>query len=916
MNTVQFFRSEDWGIGFTGNINIQIDNTGESVTSGWTLEFEAPFEITDIWGAEIVNQEGNLYTVRGTSTISSGNSISFGFNASISDDTTTVEPSNYLFNGASIEILTLPGLSISDVMAIPGNQGITYANFQVQLAQASDDTVTVQYATSDSTAKAGSDYEATAGVLTFAPGETSKIITVPVLGDVIQEVDESFAIQLFNPRSATLIDGYAIGVIVDEQPLPQASPVIPQAVSTPDQPSVKFVVTNDWDGVFLEEVSVTNNGTTAIEGWNLEFDADFEIPPEAIWNAQIVKQQGNRYTISNADWNGTIAAGETVSFGFQGNNTLGAIAVPSNYLLNGESTQAVSLPQISINDVTLSESNSSTNNVFNFEVQLSQASSDTVTVAYSTKDGTATAGLDYTATSGTLTFAPGETAKMITVSSLDDSTQEVTEGFVIHLSNPQGVSLADGQGVGSILDDESFNYGEALQKSFLFYEAQRSGPLPEDNRIEWRGDSALRDGADVGVDLTGGYHDAGDHLKLGFPMAASMTMLAWGVDEYRQGYEQSGQLDEALDAIKWGTDYILKAHITDANGTKEFWAQVGLTELDHAYWGPAEEMTMERPALKIDRENPGSDLAAEAAAALAAASIVFRPTDSAYADLLLENAKQLYTFADTYRGKYSDSIADVNNLYTSTIYEDELAWGAMWLYKATGEESYLTKAEQNYSGTWVQGTQSWENKQNGTAILLAQETNKAVYRDDVQEWLNYWTDNSGSGITYTEGGLAWFSQWSSLRYAANTAFLAGVYSDTVTNPEGRYSNFAEDQIDYILGDNPRNFSYMVGFGSNFPLRPHHASAHDGDWITFESLEPNANILYGALVGGPASADDNSYVDDRTNFFTNEVALDYNAAFTGSLARMYQNFGGDPLTDSQLDSLPGIQIPGINVPGGE
>ncbi|MEM6840186.1 MAG: glycoside hydrolase family 9 protein, partial [Cyanobacteria bacterium P01_C01_bin.120] len=119
-----------------------------------------------------------------------------------------------------------------------------------------------------------------------------------------------------------------------------------------------------------------------------------------------------------------------------------------------------------------------------------------------------------------------------------------------------------------------FNYAEALQKSFLFYEAQRSGPLPDDKRLEWRGDSAVNDGADVGRDLSGGYYDAGDHVKFGFPMAASMTMLSWGVNEYEEAYSQIGQLDEALDAIKWGTDYMLKAHVTDGNGTKEFWGQV------------------------------------------------------------------------------------------------------------------------------------------------------------------------------------------------------------------------------------------------------------------------------------------------------------------------------------------------------
>ena len=78
----------------------------------------------------------------------------------------------------------------------------------------------------------------------------------------------------------------------------------------------------------------------------------------------------------------------------------------------------------------------------------------------------------------------------------------------------------------------NFRYGEALQKSFLFYEANRSGSLPNDNRIEWRSDSTVNDGSDVGLDLTGGYFDAGDHVKFGFPMAASMTMLSWGVVEY------------------------------------------------------------------------------------------------------------------------------------------------------------------------------------------------------------------------------------------------------------------------------------------------------------------------------------------------------------------------------------------------
>lgn len=449
---------------------------------------------------------------------------------------------------------------------------------------------------------------------------------------------------------------------------------------------------------------------------------------------------------------------------------------------------------------------------------------------------------------------------------------------------------------------QHFNYGEALQKSFLFYEAQRSGPLPKNNRIFWRGDSALNDGADVGIDLTGGYYDGGDHVKFGFPMASSMTMLAWGVVEYKDAYSKSGQLNEVLNAIKWGTDYILKAHIIDENGTKEFWGQVGNPKTDHAYWGPPEKINIKRPAFKIDPSHPGSDLAAETAAALAATSIVFRATDREYADLLLKNSKQLYEFADNYRGRYSDSIPNAQNFYTSSGYEDELSWGAVWLYKATGDRKYLEKAKTNYQYLDPAWTHNWDNKSYGTAILLAQETKDIIYRDEVRSWLNNWSNEGANGITHTQGGLAWLDKWGSLRYSANTAFLAGIYSDTVEDNNNRYSNFAKKQIDYILGDNPRKSSYLIGFGNNFPLNPHHRGSHAGSYSNFKSSKPNAHITYGAVVGGPASPDDFDYVDHRTDYIRNEVSLDYNAGFTGALARMYGRFGGDPLSEGELNIL--------------
>jgi hypothetical protein len=488
----------------------------------------------------------------------------------------------------------------------------------------------------------------------------------------------------------------------------------------------------------------------------------------------------------------------------------------------------------------------------------------------------------------------------------------------------------------------NFNYGEVLQKSFLFYEAQRSGKLPPDKRILWRGDSALNDGSTVNRDLSGGYYDAGDNVKFVFPMAASLSMLAWGLIEYKNGYIQSNQYDEALDTLKWGVDWLLKAHETDNLGTQAFWAQVGDGNVDHSTWLPPEQVGT-RPAFKLDRQNPGTDLAAEAAAVLAAASIVFRAEDPIYADKLLKNATQLYTFADDAdlnptnngtngelkkRGRYSDVIPNGQTYYYSySGYNDELLWGATWMHKAqlaklaadstyTPTTNYLAIAEQQYLVTYFDRgwTQTWDGKSSGATILLAQLTNKPQYRNDVEGWLNRWlppgsANRPADGVAYSPGGLAWLGEWGSLRLTANTAFLAGIYTDTVLNqPNGVYSQFAQQQINYMLGNNPQNFSYVVGFGNNSPKQPHHRAASGIIGYGSNYSNPNlanAHVLYGALVGGPKSASDSDYQDLRTDYITNEVALDYNAGFTGAIARLYQKFGGTPIRDEQLNTLNGI-----------
>jgi endoglucanase len=443
--------------------------------------------------------------------------------------------------------------------------------------------------------------------------------------------------------------------------------------------------------------------------------------------------------------------------------------------------------------------------------------------------------------------------------------------------------------------ESTYNYGEALQKAIMFYEFQRSGALPEDQRDNWRGDSGMKDGSDVGLDLTGGWYDAGDHVKFNLPMAYSASMLAWAVHEGRDALSKSGQLEYQMDNVKWVSDYLIKCH-PEAN---VFYYQVGSGSADHSWWGPVEVMQMERPSYKVTLSSPGSSVVAGAAAALASTAVIYAETDPDYAATCISHAKELFNFADT--TKSNSGYTAANGYYScSSDYYDELSWAGVWLYLATGEQTYLDKAE-GYVANWgsdkgvdFKWAQCWDDVHYGAELLLAKITNKQIYKDYIEQHLDYWTTGyNGQKIKYTPKGLAWLSEWGSLRYSTTTAFLASVYADWSgcdSSKASTYNSFAKQQIDYALGSTGRSFE--VGFGTNSPEHPHHRTAHSSWTNQMSNPSEHRHVLYGALVGGPGS--DDSYTDDINDYQKNEVACDYNAGFVGALTKMYEDYGGTPI----------------------
>ncbi len=434
----------------------------------------------------------------------------------------------------------------------------------------------------------------------------------------------------------------------------------------------------------------------------------------------------------------------------------------------------------------------------------------------------------------------------------------------------------------------SFNYVEALQKAIYFYECQQAGPLPEWNRVEWRGDATMNDY------IKGGWYDAGDHVKFNLPMSYTASMLGWALYEYGDGIAASGQKIHLERNLKFTLDYLAACDLGD-----KVVYQIGDGAADHKWWGPAEviELEMKRPYYTCK----ASCVTAGMAAALAVGSIVLE--DSKY----LTHAKSLFALAD--KTKSDSDYTKAAGFYDSwSGFYDELLWAATWLYLATGDKAYLDKAESYVPnlGTEDQSTilkykwgHCWDDVHFGGLLMLAKITDKPEYHDFVKMHLDWWTVGyNGQKIAYTTGGLAWLYQWGSLRHSTTTAFLAAVYSDYIKDSalKKRYMDFAEQQIDYALGANPNKRSYVVGFGNNPPEHPHHRTAH-GSWSDQDiNPENHRHILYGALVGGPQSASDSSYEDDIKNYQANEVATDYNAGFLAILCRMVSEYGGTALAN--------------------
>jgi hypothetical protein len=353
-----------------------------------------------------------------------------------------------LLNDGIWPALDAPSISINDVTVTEGNLGTVNATFTVSLSAASGQPVSVHYATADRSATVtGGDYQADSGTLTFAPGgPLTQTVTVPVNGDRVAEYySEYFDLLLTDPTNAFVADASGTGTILD------------------DEPSISIDSYSSTEG---------NSGTTAFT-FTVTLSAAYDAPVSVDYATEDYLYEDFYGATAGLDYTATsgtvtVAAGQTTktfTVLVTGDRLVEEdeyfyvnLSNPTSAFISGNG-QAFGIivddePYVGIGDGgTVVEGNSGTKSM-TFTVTLSAASDAPVTVTYATADYTAMSGSDYQAATGTVTFAPGETSKPVTVLVNGDRLGESVEYFYVSLTGATGAHLGNGLGRGTIQDDE------------------------------------------------------------------------------------------------------------------------------------------------------------------------------------------------------------------------------------------------------------------------------------------------------------------------------------------------------------------------------------------------------------------------------------------------------------------------------
>lgn len=417
------------------------------------------------------------------------------------------------------------------------------------------------------------------------------------------------------------------------------------------------------------------------------------------------------------------------------------------------------------------------------------------------------------------------------------------------------------------------NYAKLLQYSLYFYDANMCGSAADNSAFSWR--SACHTGDAV----AGGFHDAGDAIKCGLTAGFTASTLGWMCYEYQDQFQQTGTMEHYQLIMNEFCDFFKASTTLSGGEVTSFVYEMGEDGKDHSTWYAPEKMWDRDSSETYSVTDGASNVAAQYAAALAQNYIISgREEDLTY-------ATALYNFAAKYR-----KMTYEQSTYSDKDVQDDISWAAGWMYLATKQEDYLTENSKYTSSTndWTKDY-CYANASLGAAIINAEITGN---------W-SYATSCIDSVVNANQNQYYVMNSWGSARHNTLMQTCALVVSHHKDESGKDYSEWAQKQMNYILGDNNANVCLVVGWNDVSATSPHHRAAsnltNSSDWHEYNSWDGDyassgGHILYGALCGGPTSSDFTTYQKTAKDATSNEVALDYQVGLVGAAAGLYAAYG--------------------------
>ena len=417
------------------------------------------------------------------------------------------------------------------------------------------------------------------------------------------------------------------------------------------------------------------------------------------------------------------------------------------------------------------------------------------------------------------------------------------------------------------------NYAKLLQYSLYFYDANMCGSAADNSAFSWR--SACHTGDAV----AGGFHDAGDAIKCGLTAGFTASTLGWMCYEYQDQFQQTGTMEHYQLIMNEFCDFFKASTTLSGGEVTSFVYEMGEDGKDHSTWYAPEKMWDRDSSETYSVTDGASNVAAQYAAALAQNYIISgREEDLTY-------ATALYNFAAKYR-----KMTYEQSTYSDKDVQDDISWAAGWMYLATKQEDYLTENSKYTSSTndWTKDY-CYANASLGAAIINAEITGN---------W-SYATGCIDSVVNANQNQYYVMNSWGSARHNTLMQTCALVVSHHKDESGKDYSEWAQKQMNYILGDNNANVCLVVGWNDVSATSPHHRAAsnltNSSDWHEYNSWDGDyassgGHILYGALCGGPTSSDFTTYQKTAKDATSNEVALDYQVGLVGAAAGLYAAYG--------------------------